>query len=147
MGVRLARATLLLATLIGVALGADLKTVKRVHVGSMGQSDEAARFRLILEAQLLKVGFEPQGTPESADATLTGVLIVRVFADGSTARATVVLKDKDGVRLWGGDFQPKMSLASLKRGYIWQKQDAVDYRAEDIARGLRKACGTAQRIK
>ena len=28
-------------------------------------------------------------------------------ADESIARATVVLKSKDGARLWGGDFQPR----------------------------------------
>jgi hypothetical protein len=107
-----------------------LHTVGIVHVGAMGQSDEAERFRMLLDEELRKVGFHLAEKPENADAILTGVLTVRVYADTSLARATVVLKTISGEKLWGGDFQPKAHL----RG----PNDTVKFRAQNIAKQLRK---------
>ncbi len=108
----------------------DLWRVQKIFVGEMGQSDEAARFRMLLEEQLAKVKFATVSKPEDADAILTGVLSVRVYSDESIARATVVLKGTGGERLWGGDFQPRAHFGGVK--------DTVRFRAENIAGDLRK---------
>lgn len=117
----------------------DLATLKRIHVGAMGQSDEAERFRLLLDEQLNKEGFETTDQPDKAEAVLTGVLAVRVYDEESRARVTVVLKNKEGVRLWGGDFQPRFSLKPVK--------DTVKFRAENVAKDLRKACEKARKTR
>ena len=122
-----------------IAFGQELSTLKRIHVGSMGQRDEAERFRMLLEEQLIKRGFEATDKPESADAILTGVLAIRVYADKSIARATVVLRNKEGARLWGGDFQPRRSFKAV--------QDTVKFRAENIASDLFKAYEKARKGK
>jgi hypothetical protein len=44
----------------------------------MGESDEAKRFRLLLEDELSKRGFSITDKEESADAILTGILSLRV---------------------------------------------------------------------
>src|SRR6266567_4764255 len=86
----------------------SLGALKRIQIGSMGQSDEAERFRLLLDDELGKKGFVITDDPTTADAVLTGVLSVRVYADGSVARATMLLKSPDGLRIWGKDFQPRV---------------------------------------
>src|SRR4051794_34357780 len=80
-----------------------LSVVKKIHVGSMGQSDEAERFRMLLEEELSKAGFVAVPNAEEADGILTGVLAVRVYSDESLARVTVALKSADGHRIWGKD--------------------------------------------
>jgi hypothetical protein len=106
-----------------------LSSIKRIYVGSMGQSDESERFRILLEGELNKVGFTSVDAAEKADGILTGAMSVRVYANKSTARATVVLKTPDGVHLWEKDFQPHPHL----RG-----RDTVKLRAQDVAGTLRK---------
>lgn len=52
--------TLMLVAAFAVPLCAQnnaLSSVKKIHVGSMGQSDEAERFRMLLEEELSKAGF------------------------------------------------------------------------------------------
>ncbi len=107
-----------------------LHLVKKIHIGSMGKSDEAERFQLLLEEQLEKKGFIVVTDADKADAILTGVLSLRVYDDTSIARVTVQLKTLDGKRIWGGDFQPKRSLKRV--------DDTVKFRAENIAGRLRK---------
>jgi hypothetical protein len=107
-----------------------LKTVEKIYVGSMGQTDESERFRLLLAEQLSKVGFTSVSKSEDADATLTGVLTVRVYADTSIARATVVLSDRDGQRIWGEDVEPRYKFGGTN--------DTVKFRAENVAKDLRK---------
>ena len=109
----------------------DLWKVSKVYVGEMGQSDEAARFRMLLEEELSKAKFGVVGKMEDADASLTGVLSLRIFADESVARATVVLKGSTGARLWGGDFEPRSALFK-------KIEDVVRFRAQNIAGDLRK---------
>ena len=70
----------------------------------MGQSDESERFRILLEGELTKAGFTSVDAAEKAGGVLTGALAIRVYADESIARATVVLKTPDGRHLWGKDF-------------------------------------------
>jgi hypothetical protein len=112
------------------AQASNLGSVKKIYVGSIGQSDEAERFRLLLEDELGKVGFSTIDDAKSADAVLTGALSVRVYAEESRARVTVILKTPDGVRLWGKDFEPHVKFGGTK--------DSVKLRAQDVAKTLRK---------
>jgi hypothetical protein len=126
-------------TLFVIALGAvptqsqaptpSLKTVQKIYVGPMGQSDEAERFRILLGDELTKVGFTVVDNQSKADATLSGILTVRVYADESRARATVSLTSSDGVRLWGKDFEPRIHFGG---------RDTVKLRSEEVAKDLRK---------
>lgn len=109
----------------------SLAAIKKIYVGSMGQSDEAGRFQLLLVDELGKAGFTTTDDAKTADAVLTGVLAVRVYSEESLARVTVVLKNPDGLRLWGKDFQPHTQF-SLLGG------DTVRFRARDVAKALRK---------
>ncbi len=107
----------------------SLATVKRIYVGSMGQSDEAERFKLLLADELEKAGFATTDDAKTADAVLTGVLSLRVYSDESLARVTAVLKTPDGARLWGRDFEPHAS---------FHRSDTVKLRAQDVAKTLQK---------
>jgi len=129
----LAMKTVALALLITVlAFGEPLLLgdVQTIYVGSMGQGDEAERFRMLLDEQLSDTGFTPVDDPDAADAIMTGVLTVRVHAETSQARATIALKS-DGQRIWSGDFQPRRTWKPVK--------DTVRFRAQNIAKDLQKA--------
>jgi hypothetical protein len=108
----------------------SLASVKNIYVGTMGQSDEADRFRLLLTDELGKVGFATVEDSNNADAVLTGALSVRVYADESLARATVIMKTPGGLRLWGKDFEPHQRWG--------RRTDTVKMRAQDVAKTLRK---------
>jgi len=108
-----------------------LHLVQKIHIGEMGKSDEAERFQLLLEEQLEKNGFTVVSDADKADAILAGVLSLRVFDDISIARVTVYLKNPDGKKIWGGDFQPQSV-------FVERVLDTVKLRAEDIAGKLRK---------
>lgn len=107
----------------------SLGAVNKIYVGSMGQSDEAGRFQLLLVDELGKVGFATTDDAKSADAVLTGALSVRVYAEESRARVTAVLKTPEGLRLWGKDFEPHFNFGA---------SDTVKLRAQDVAKALRK---------
>jgi len=107
----------------------NLKSVQKIYVGPMGQSDEAERFRILLGNELSKVGFTVVDSDSKADAILSGILTVRVYAEESRARATVSLSNSDGVRLWSKDFEPRVHFGG---------RDTVKLRAEDVAKDLRK---------
>jgi hypothetical protein len=128
-------AALLLFCSASFAQTIDLHSVKKIYVGSMGQSDEAERFKMLLTDELGKAGFVTTDDAKSADADLTGALSVRVYSDESRARVTVVLKTTDGARLWGGDFEPHFKLGG---------KDSVKLRAEDVAKALRKDVAKAK---
>jgi hypothetical protein len=117
---------------------ASLASVKRIQVGSMGQSDEAERFRLLLADELGKVGFATTDDAKTADAVLTGALSVRVYAEESRARVTVVLKTPGGLRMWGKDFQPNLD-------FHWRTSDTVKRCAQVVAKTLRKDVEKAAR--
>jgi hypothetical protein len=124
-------ATIALALLTAVGASAqDLRSTQKIYVGEMGQSDEAARFRILLGDELTKAGFTVVDSVSKADATLSGIMTVRVYDDSSIARATVSLTSSDGVRLWGKDFEP--------RAHFGRGSDTVRFRAQDIAKNLRK---------
>jgi hypothetical protein len=110
-----------------------LSQVQRIYIGGMGQADEAARFRLLLEDRLTEKGFTVVDKPEDADAILKGALSVRVD-DGSEARVYVTLETLKGDRLWTRDFGNGIfkSLFTLK--------EPVKLRAQEVADALRDAC-------
>jgi len=115
-----------------------LASIKAVYVGSMGQSDESERFRILLEGELTKAGFTSVDAAEKADGVLTGALAVRVYADESIARVTVVLKTPDGRHLCDKDFQPYAHFGGI---------DSVKLRAQDVAKTLRKTVASAAKHK
>ena len=108
----------------------DLYLVNKIYVADMGSTDEAARFKLLLDEALSKKGFIVVDTAEKADAIISGILTVRVYDSAAVAHATVLVKNKDGKRLWSGDFGPP-TFRSLKR------KDTVQARADTIADHLR----------
>lgn len=131
---RLALLWLLASAMQAYTSGAMLATLNRIYVGPMGPSDDSERFRTLLEAELTKVGFMRADSAEEADGVLTGALAVEVHANGSVARAMVVLKARDGELLWDGDFESHAHLG---------REDTVKLRAQDVAKALRKAVDSA----
>jgi hypothetical protein len=81
-----------------------LSDVHRIYVGSMGQDDEAVRFRGLLKQELTQLGFTIEDDSAKADAVLSGTLSVRVLAGYSRAYADVVLQASDGATIWQGSF-------------------------------------------
>lgn len=111
--------------------GGRLQDVQRIYVGEMGETDEASRFRLLLEDELTKKGFTVVSSRRDADAVLTGALSVRVHDEKTRARVYVTLHTPGGERLWGKDFGSKIFKISIRTS------DPVKMRAEDVADGLR----------
>lgn len=109
-----------------------LRQVRKIYVGDMGTTDEAARFRLLLQDQLAERGFTVVDEQGDADAVLTGVLSVRVLDDGSHAHVYVRLETPGGERLWGRDF------GQGKFRHLLSMKEPVRRRAEDVARTLRE---------
>ena len=131
--VKLIVAAVFLALLPVPQYGAEptsLASIKRIAIGSMGQNDEAERFRLLLDAELGKAGFATTNDEKAADAVLTGALSVRVYPDGAVARVTVVLKTPEGSQVWSQDFQPRFKIGGTS--------DSVKLRAQDVAKALKK---------
>ena len=113
-----------------------LPSVQKIYIGDMGNADEADRFRLLLEEQLLKRGFDVVLRPEEADAVLTGALSVRVYAGKSEARVSVRLASRDGQVLWARDFGHKRF-----RVNPLSLQEPTKRRAEEVAEALRRDLG------
>lgn len=104
--------------------------VRKICVGSMGETDEAERFRLLLEEQLSGKGFTVVDRPEKADAILSGVLSVRVHDKKTQARVYVKLSTPEGARLWGRDFGSRLTSP-------FNRTEPVKLRAQDVANGLK----------
>lgn len=107
-----------------------LRALRKIHVGSMGETDESKRFRLLLEEELSNKGFTVVDGPEKAEAILTGVLSVRVHDKKTRARVYVKLTSPAGVRLWGRDFGSRITSP-------FNRTEPVKLRAQDVANGLR----------
>ena len=108
----------------------ELNAVRKIHVGSMGNTDESERFRLLLEEALTQEGFMVVDQPEKADAVLTGALSVRVHDKKTRARVYVTLSTPEGVRLWGKDFGSRFTSP-------FNRTEPVKLRAQDVANALR----------
>jgi hypothetical protein len=117
-----------------------LSDVHHIYVDSMGQGDEAVRFRSLLKQELTHAGFTVEEDSAKADAVLSGTLSVRVVAGYSRAFADVALRATDGPTIWQGGFGPRFI-----RGR--QGNDDIKNRAGDIADELVKdrKQSTAQR--
>jgi len=81
-----------------------LHHIKEIHVGTMGQGDGAERYRVLLEKELRRVGFDVADKADDADAILTGTHSAEVHGDQASSRATVVLKTRSGKQIWFGDY-------------------------------------------
>jgi hypothetical protein len=112
---------------------ATLPEVQKIYIGDMGADDEADRFRLLLEEQLLKRNFAVVLKEEDADALLTGVLSVRTYDDKSEARATVRLVSPSGEVMWAKDFGHKRFTVNP-----FSLQEPTRRRAEEVAEALRR---------
>lgn len=106
----------------------QFRSVRKIHVGNMGETNEAERFRLLLEEELAKKGFSIVDAPERADAVLTGVLSVRVLDKKTQARVYVKLNAPNGERLWAKDFGSRVT--------FFDRTEPVKLRAKDVAKGL-----------
>jgi hypothetical protein len=108
-----------------------LSDVHRIYVDSMGQDDEAVRFRSSLKQELTHAGFTIEADSAKANAVLSGTLSVRVLAGYSRAFADVALRASDGATIWQGRFGPRFMRG--RRG-----DDDIKNRAGDIADKLLK---------
>jgi hypothetical protein len=116
-----------------------LHQIQSIYIGTMGDADEADRFRLLLEEHVARKGFAVVNSPEKADAILTGALSVRVHRNSSTARAYVTLHTPKGQRLWGRDFGSKIS-------NLFSLSEPVKLRAQDVANGLKQDWDKSARL-
>lgn len=108
----------------------DLSKVKKIYVDEMGKSDDAERFRFMLEEMISSGGFvDTVSRPEDADAILKGVLSTQLDDGTTKARVTVRLKNREGVELWSEDYGTRLVFG--------RRKDSVKLRAEDVYNGLK----------
>ncbi|HEY0079802.1 MAG TPA: hypothetical protein VGB73_14400 [Pyrinomonadaceae bacterium] len=108
-----------------------LHEVVRIYIGDMGAGDAAARFRLLLEEQLVRKNFVVVDNEDRADALLVGVLSLPPLDESEgNARVTVQLRAHEGDRLWSGNFGPRLTS-------VFRMKDPLQMRAEELARRLR----------
>ncbi len=107
--------------------------VQKIYVGDMGTADEAGRFRLLLEEQLMRKGFTVVNSEAAADAVLTGALSVRVHDESTKARVFVQLTAPGGERLWARDFGHKRF-----RVNPFSLKEPTRRRAEEVAEAMRR---------
>ena len=109
---------------------AALRHVKAIYIDAMGQGDEAERYRLLLQDQLRRVGFDVSERAEDADAILIGTLSAEVHSDIAMAHATLTLKTRAGRQIWNGDY--------VSQHWGQGGNDTVNETARNCANGLRK---------
>ena len=132
----------------GLAAGAGpqagrpaLHLVQKIYISELGSSDEAARFRLLLEDELSERGFTVVGGAAEADAVLSGALSVSHAGrhGGVTDVAvTVRLHSAGGERLWSINLPKSATIASVFKIRGIRSREPVEYRAEELARELRE---------
>ncbi len=138
-------ALLLLAT--GLKAGAATKAgqtalhlVEKIYIGEMGSTDEATRFRLLLEDKLTERGFTVVDKAEKADALLSGAL--SVSPGGAYGRSdvavTVRLVSAGGERLWSINLPKPVTFAGAFKVRGLRIREPVEYRADELARELRE---------
>jgi hypothetical protein len=70
------------ASMATTVRGQELKpTIQRVFLGSFGNEDYGAWFRILVEEELIANGFQVVAATEKPDATLAGVIIRQTPAD------------------------------------------------------------------
>ncbi|HEY0319560.1 MAG TPA: hypothetical protein VGC66_01175 [Pyrinomonadaceae bacterium] len=115
-----------------------LHLVHKLYVEEMGTSDEAARFRLLLEDQLSEKGFTVVDKPEKADAVLGGALSVSrsgIYGGPADISVTARLNSPDGVRLWGNNIGGQIIILNPVKSLKFK--EPVEYRARELAKKLR----------
>jgi hypothetical protein len=132
-------------TLPGVAAKAHTQTrptalhqVQKIYVEALGNSDEAARFRLLLEDRLSEKGFTVVDKPEQADAVLGGALSVAqtgIYGGPADVSVTARLVSADGTRLWGDNIGGSMIILNPVKSIKFR--EPVEYRARELAKRLR----------
>jgi hypothetical protein len=135
-----------------------LHRVQKIYIGELGASDEAARFRLLLEDKLSAEGFTIVDKSEKADALLSGAISVSpmtVYSDiygnvaGGEAQVAVTVRliSQSGERLWDINlpkprrvsFNPYSGIKSGLKGVLKTQvyKEPVEFRAEELAKELR----------
>ena len=115
-----------------------LHHVQKIYLEEVGTTDEAARFRLLLEEKLSERGFNVVDNPDKADAILSGALSVSpagIHGGASDVGVTVQLKSGAGQRLWGGNFAGRVFILNPVSSLRFK--DIVEYRAKELAKKLR----------
>lgn len=95
---------ILLAVLLLAGVGVAASVPQSIYIGSFGHSDDADRLRLLLADGLTSDGYKVVENADAADATLSGVLTVQNVQQRTEAHVTAMLVDKDGNRVWKGDY-------------------------------------------
>jgi hypothetical protein len=115
-----------------------LHHVQKIYVEDLGTSDEAARFRLLLEDQLSGKGFTVVDKPEKADAILGGALSVvqsGIYGGPADVGITVRLNSPDGVRLWSANIGGRIIILNPVKSLKFK--EPFEYRAKELAKKLR----------
>lgn len=110
-----------------------LSNVKKIYIYEMGHSDEAARFRDLLEEKFSSSDFvQTVHKPEDADAILKGTLSTSEVQGTTKARVSIRLKNQDDVELWSEDYGTRLV-------FKFGDKDSVKLRADDVFNGLKSA--------
>ena len=115
-----------------------LHDVQNIFIEDLGGSDEAARFKLLIEGELSNKGFKIVDSPKQADATLSGVLSVvdpGYFRGPNDISVTLKLAGADGGRLWTGNSAGQIRIYNPIRAQTFD--EPVAYRARELAKKLR----------
>jgi hypothetical protein len=115
-----------------------LHLVQKIYVDEMGNSPEAARFRLLLEDQLSARGFTVVDSAQKADAVLSGATSVArsgIYGGPADISVTARLSSPDGGRLWSANIGGQMSVINPIKALKFK--EPVEYRARELAKKLR----------
>jgi len=115
-----------------------LHLVQKIYIDEMGNSPEAARFRLLLEDQLSERGFTVVASAEKADAVLSGATSIarsRIYGGPADISVTARLSSPDGGPLWSANIGGEMSVINPIKALKFK--EPVEYRARDLAKKLR----------
>ena len=119
---------------------AALHLVQKIYIEELGSTDEAARFRLLLEDKLTQRGFVVVDKPDRADAVLRGALSVSSagkYGGASDISVTVRLYSSQGERLWSINLPKPATFSSALKVRGFRFKEPVEHRAEELAKELR----------
>ena len=115
-----------------------LHDVQSIYIEDLGGSDEAARFKLLIEGELSNKGFKIVDSPKQADANLSGVVSVvdlGYFGGTNDISVTLRLAGADGGRLWTGNSAGQIHIYNPIRAQTFD--EPIAYRARQLAKKLR----------
>lgn len=115
-----------------------LHDIQTIYVDDMGSSDEAVRFRLLLEDAIAKQSFKVADSADHADAVLSGIVSIvdsGYYGVPNDIGVTVKLTTADGHRVWtgnsGGQIVRYNPIPSIK------PEEPILHRARELAKKLR----------